>query len=395
MAALPGGGVEREVHTLPTSQPPNFAQQLVTAHVPEISATVAGVKAARPRPGVGSTGMSDTVLQARDLERHYAVRRGLFKGTATLQALRGASFELRAGHTLAVVGESGCGKSTLARLVTVIEPPTAGQLAIDGIDVAKASGEQRRKLRHTVQIVFQDPYGSLNPRKKIGTILEEPIKVNTKMSAAERKSAVRDMLARVGLRPEHYGRYPHMFSGGQRQRIAVARALMLRPKIVVLDEPVSALDVSIQAQVLNLLLELQEQFKLAYLFISHDLSVVRHVAEEVIVMYLGRPIEHGARDAVFDQPLHPYTRALQASSPSTDPKQRSKRHAVRGELPSPLDPPPGCAFHPRCPFANQRCRSEVPKLQFYPGTSHLHACHAVEEGRLPDLPATLAAAVSR
>jgi dipeptide transport system ATP-binding protein len=312
-----------------------------------------------------------------------------------LQALRGASFELRAGHTLAVVGESGCGKSTLARLVTVIEPPTAGQLAIDGIDVAKASGEQRRKLRHTVQIVFQDPYGSLNPRKKIGTILEEPIKVNTKMSAAERKSAVRDMLARVGLRPEHYGRYPHMFSGGQRQRIAVARALMLRPKIVVLDEPVSALDVSIQAQVLNLLLELQEQFKLAYLFISHDLSVVRHVAEEVIVMYLGRPIEHGARDAVFGQPLHPYTRALQASSPSTDPKQRSKRHAVRGELPSPLDPPPGCAFHPRCPFANQRCRSEVPKLQFYPGTSHLHACHAVEEGRLPDLPATLAAAVSR
>jgi dipeptide transport system ATP-binding protein len=326
------------------------------------------------------------VLQARDLERHYAVRRGLFKGTATLQALRGASFELRAGHTLAVVGESGCGKSTLARLVTLIEPPTAGQLAIDGIDVAKASGEQRRKLRHTVQIVFQDPYGSLNPRKKVGTILEEPIKVNTKMSAAERRSAVRDMLARVGLRPEHYGRYPHMFSGGQRQRIAVARALMLRPKIVVLDEPVSALDVSIQAQVLNLLLELQEQFRLAYLFISHDLSVVRHVAEEVIVMYLGRPIEHGARDAVFGQPLHPYTRALQASSPSTDPRQRSKRLAVQGELPSPLDPPPGCAFHPRCPFANQRCRTEVPKLQFYPGTSHLHACHAVEEGRLPDLP---------
>ena len=207
-----------------------------------------------------------------------------------------------------MVGESGCGKSTLARLVTLIEPPSAGQLAIDGIDVAKASGEQRRKLRHTVQIVFQDPYGSLNPRKKVGTILEEPIKVNTAMGAAERKSAVRDMLARVGLRPEHYGRYPHMFSGGQRQRIAVARALMLRPKIVVLDEPVSALDVSIQAQVLNLLLELQEQFRLAYLFISHDLSVVRHVADEVIVMYLGRPIEHGAaRRGVRPAapPLHP------------------------------------------------------------------------------------------
>jgi dipeptide transport system ATP-binding protein len=170
---------------------------------------------------------------------------------------------------------------------------------------------------------------------------------------------------------------------------------MLRPKIVVLDEPVSALDVSIQAQVLNLLLELQEQFRLAYLFISHDLSVVRHVADEVIVMYLGRPIEHGGRAAVFDQPLHPYTRALQASSPSTDPKQRSKRLAVKGELPSPLDPPPGCPFHPRCPFANERCRTEVPQLQAYPGTSHLHACHAVEEGRLPDLPATPGCGVAR
>ena len=335
--------------------------------------------------------MSDTVLQARDLERHYVVRRGMFRRSATLQALRGASFELGAGRTLAVVGESGCGKSTLARLVTLIEPPTAGRLAIDGIDVATASGAERRKLRHTVQIVFQDPYGSLNPRKKVGTILEEPLKVNARMPAAERKDAVKDMLARVGLRPEHYGRYPHMFSGGQRQRIAVARALMLRPKIVVLDEPVSALDVSIQAQVLNLLLELQEQFRLAYLFISHDLSVVRHVADEVIVMYLGRPIEHGSREAVFEQPLHPYTRALQASSPSTDPKHRSKRLAVKGELPSPLDPPSGCAFHPRCPFANERCRTEVPRLQFYPGTTHLHACHAVEEGRLPDLPGTAAA----
>jgi dipeptide transport system ATP-binding protein len=326
------------------------------------------------------------VLEAKDLERHYTVRRGMFRSAATLQALRGASFELVEGRTLAVVGESGCGKSTLARLLTLIEPPTAGQLTIDGIDVAEASGEQRRHLRHTVQIVFQDPYGSLNPRKKVGTIVEEPIKVNTAMSAAERRSAVQDMLGRVGLRPEHYGRYPHMFSGGQRQRIAVARALMLRPKIVVLDEPVSALDVSIQAQVLNLLLQLQEQFRLAYLFISHDLSVVRHVADEVIVMYLGRPIEHGPREAVFGEPLHPYTRALQASSPSTDPKHRSKRLAIRGELPSPLDPPSGCAFHPRCPFANERCRAEVPRLQPYPGTAHLHACHAVEERRLPDLP---------
>ena len=331
------------------------------------------------------------VLEAQDLQREYVVRRGMFRGSAVLQAVRGASFELHAGRTLAVVGESGCGKSTLARLVTLIEPPSAGRLTIDGIAAAEASGEQRQQLRRTVQIVFQDPYGSLNPRKKIGAILAEPLKVNTAMASAERQAAVRDMLARVGLRPEHYERYPHMFSGGQRQRIAVARALMLRPKIVVLDEPVSALDVSIQAQVLNLLIELQEQFRLAYLFISHDLSVVRHLADEVIVMYLGRPIEQGARGAVFEQPLHPYTRALQASSPSTDPKQRSKRLAVKGELPSPLAPPPGCAFHPRCPFANQRCRTEVPPLQPYPGTSHLHACHAVEEGRLPDLPALAAA----
>jgi dipeptide transport system ATP-binding protein len=334
------------------------------------------------------------VLQATGLERHYAVRRGMFRGSAVLQALRGASFELSAGQTLAVVGESGCGKSTLARLITLIEPPTAGQLTIDGIDVAGASSEQRRHLRHTVQIVFQDPYGSLNPRKKISAILDEPLKVNTDMGGPEREAAVRDMMAQVGLRPEHHGRYPHMFSGGQRQRIAVARALMLRPKIVVLDEPVSALDVSIQAQVLNLLMQLQEEFKLAYLFISHDLSVVRHVAGEVIVMYLGRPIEHGARADVFARPLHPYTRALQASSPSTDPKHRSQRMVIKGELPSPLDPPSGCAFHPRCPFANERCRAEVPMLQAYPGTTHLHACHAVEEGRLPDLPAAAGVAAS-
>jgi dipeptide transport system ATP-binding protein len=326
------------------------------------------------------------VLRARELERHYAIRRGLFRGWAVLQALRGASFELAPGRTLAVVGESGCGKSTLARLVTLIELPSAGELTIDGIEVAKASSEQRRRLRQTVQIVFQDPYGSLNPRKKVGAIVEEPLKVNSTMRMVERRAAVRDMLARVGLRPEHYGRYPHMFSGGQRQRIAVARALMLRPKILVLDEPVSALDVSIQAQVLNLLLELQADFGLAYLFISHDLAVVRHLADEVMVMYLGRPIEYGSRAAIFERPLHPYTRALQASSPSTDPKRRSKRLAIRGELPSPLDPPSGCAFHPRCPFADPRCRTEVPKLQPFGSSAHLHACHAVEEGRVPDLP---------
>jgi dipeptide transport system ATP-binding protein len=336
---------------------------------------------------VGDSLTKSPVLRAESLERHYTVGRGMFKSSVTLQALRGASFQLHEGRTLAVVGESGCGKSTLARLVTLIEPPTAGRLEIDGIDVAKRSAEQSRQLRKTVQIVFQDPYGSLNPRKKVGAILAEPLEVNSEMGGAERQAAVRDMMAQVGLRPEHHGRYPHMFSGGQRQRIAVARALMLHPRIVVLDEPVSALDVSIQAQVLNLLLELQESFRLAYLFISHDLSVVRHVADEVMVMYLGRPIEQGPRDAIFGQALHPYTRALQASSPSTDPERRSQRLLIKGELPSPLDPPPGCPFHPRCPFADARCRSEVPELQAFAGTEHRHACHAVEEGRLPDLPA--------
>jgi len=325
------------------------------------------------------------VLEATDLERHYQVSRGPFRSAINLQALRQASFNMTAGKTLAIVGESGCGKSTLARLVTMIEPPTSGRLVLEGIDLASATDDQQRHLRKTVQIVFQDPYGSLNPRKKISAILDEPLKVNTEMTTAERKAAVDDMMSQVGLRPEHTSRYPHMFSGGQRQRIAVARALMLRPKIVVLDEPVSALDVSIQAQVLNLLMELQETFSLAYLFISHDLSVVRHVADEVMVMYLGRPVEQGPRDLLFKRPLHPYTQALQSSSPSTDPKRRSKRLTIKGELPSPLDPPKGCAFHPRCPFANERCSRETPNLQAFEGGIHKHACHAVEEGRLsPD-----------
>ncbi|HET6520587.1 MAG TPA: dipeptide ABC transporter ATP-binding protein [Geminicoccaceae bacterium] len=335
---------------------------------------------ARARAGASP----NAVLEAVGLKRDYAVGRGMFRGSATLQALRGVSFSLDAGRTLAVVGESGCGKSTLARLVTLIEPPSDGRLAIDGIDAATASAAERRRLRRAVQIVFQDPYGSLNPRKKVSAILEEPLVISGDLGAAERREAVRDMMARVGLRPEQAGRYPHMFSGGQRQRIAIARALMLRPKIVVLDEPVSALDVSIQAQVLNLLVDLQEEFGLAYMFISHDLNVVRHIADEVAVMYLGRIIEHGPRDNIFRSPLHPYTRALQASSPSTDPNKRSVRAPIKGELPSPLNPPSGCAFHPRCPYADERTRREVPELKAFYGS--LVACHAVEEGRLPDLP---------
>lgn len=326
--------------------------------------------------GLESARPDGAVLEAVDLARHYEVKRGLFAGSATVKALAGASFTLAAGKTLAVVGESGCGKSTLARLITLIETPTSGQLLIDGDDVAEADAAAVKRLRQDVQIVFQDPYGSLNPRKRIGTILEEPLVINTRMSAAERKARAQEMIAKVGLRPEQYGRYPHMFSGGQRQRIAVARALMLQPRILVADEPVSALDVSIQAQVLNLLMDLQEEFDLAYLFISHDLSVVRHIADEVMVMYLGRPVEYGSRDAIFRAPAHPYTRALLASTPAVDPRHRRERIQLQGELPSPINPPSGCAFHKRCPFATELCSQERPELRRYDGRRV--ACHHAE-----------------
>ena len=282
----------------------------------------------------------------------------MFKAAVEVQALRGVSFTLAPGQTLAVVGESGCGKSTLARLVTLIEPPTGGRLRDRRRRRSPApTPRPRAALRRTVQIVFQNPYGSLNPRQKISDILEEPLEINTDTPArGARREAVREMMRKVGLRPEQAQRYPHMFSGGQRQRIAIARALMLRPKVVVLDEPVSALDVSIQAQVLNLLVELQDEFHLAYLFISHDLSVVRHFADDVMVMYLGRAVEHGPRDAIFDGPQHPYTQALLAGTPVADPARRGQRAAIKGELPSPFDPPPGCVFHPRCPLADAALR---------------------------------------
>ena len=313
------------------------------------------------------------VLEARDLQRHYEVKRGFFGEGVTVKALGGASFSLQSGRTLAVVGESGCGKSTLARLVTQIEPPTAGQLLIDGEDVTLSDEATRKRLRQEVQIVFQGPYGSPNPRKKIGTSLEEPLVINSDMGRAERRNRAREMMDKVGLRPDQIDRYPHMFSGGQRQRIAVARALMLQPRILVADEPVSALDVSIQAQVLNLLMDLQEEFELAYLFISHDLSVVRHIADEIMVMYLGRVVEQGPAEAIFERPAHPYTRALLASTPAVDPGHRRQRIALKGEIPSPLDPPAGCAFHTRCPHATDICGSELPALREH--DARLVACH--------------------
>jgi dipeptide transport system ATP-binding protein len=302
------------------------------------------------------------VLEARNLSRHYSVRRGLFAKPGLVSALNGVSFSLAAGRTLAVVGESGCGKSTLARLLTMIETPTAGALAIDGVDVTTLNSAQRYELRCAVQIVFQNPYGSLNPRQTVADALEEPLLVHGMTDARQRRAAAREMLRKVGLREEYAERYPHMFSGGQRQRIAIARALMLRPRVLVLDEPVSALDVSIRAQVLNLLAELQSEFGVAYVFISHDLSVVRHVADEVMVMYLGRVVEHGPAAAVFAQPRHPYTQALLSATPTVDAALRRERILLKGELPSPLALPTGCTFHTRCPWVQPRCREAEPHL---------------------------------
>jgi dipeptide transport system ATP-binding protein len=331
------------------------------------------------------------LLEARALSRHYTVSRGPFKPKGLVRALDGVSFSVREGETLAIVGESGCGKSTLARQVTMIERPTSGELRLHGEDVAHADRATLKRLRPQVQMVFQNPYASLNPRKQVMTLLDEPLAINTDLSRTARRDAARAMMARVGLRAEHERRYPHMFSGGQRQRIAVARALMLQPRLLVADEPVSALDVSIQAQVLNLLMDLQQELGVAYLFISHNLQVVRHIADAVAVMYLGTIVEQGPKAAVFARPAHPYTRALLASTPklrsrterlATDATSEFSaapraRIAVKGELPSPLDPPSGCAFHKRCPYAVERCHVEVPMLEPFDGA--LVACHRVAE----------------
>ena len=320
------------------------------------------------------------VLEVVDLVRHYEVGQGFLKRSATLKALDGISFALAPGKTLAVVGESGSGKSTLARQITLIEAATSGEIRVAGRDIRSFEKSERADLRRMIQMIFQDPYGSLNPRKSVGAILAEPLAINTSLSGDERRDAVHTMMSKVGLRPELSDRYPHMFSGGQRQRIAIARALMLNPRIVVADEPVSALDVSVQAQVINLLLDLKDEFQLAYVFISHDLSVVRFIADEVIVLYLGRPVERAPVETLFQRPAHPYTRALIASTPRVDKATRQDRVMLHGEIPSPLAPPTGCAFRTRCLFAIDACAEHRPELRLFAG--HEVACHRVEE--IPD-----------
>ncbi len=327
------------------------------------------------------------LLEVSGLSKHYPVKRGLImaRTVGAVRAVDGVSFSLERGETLALVGESGCGKSTTARLVLRLIEPTAGQVRFEGTDITEMSGTPLRKLRRRMQIVFQDPFASLNPRMTVGAILEEPLIVHEIGDRAARKARVAELLGLVGLAPYHAQRYPHEFSGGQRQRVGIARALAVEPALVVCDEPVSALDVSIQAQVVNLMKDLQARLGLSYLFIAHDLAVVKHMADRVAVMYLGRIVEIASKDALFARPLHPYTRTLLAAIPRPDPHRRGARQLPGGDVPSPMDPPAGCHFHTRCGFATDRCRTEDPALRtIAPG--HAAACHYAEE-----LPAMAAA----
>ncbi|MBM3522581.1 MAG: dipeptide ABC transporter ATP-binding protein [Alphaproteobacteria bacterium] len=309
------------------------------------------------------------MLEATGLAKTYRVSRGPLRAGAALRALDGVDFTAVDGETLAIVGESGSGKSTLSRLVCGLEEPSAGGLRMDGAPL--------RADPRLVQMVFQDPYGSLNPRKTALDLIAEPLRINTALDATARATAARDIMRKVGLAAEHERRYPHMFSGGQRQRIAIARALVLRPRVLIADEPVSALDVSIRSQVLNLLMDLRDEFRLCLILVSHDLHVVRYLAHTMLVMYLGRAVEQGPAAAIFARPLHPYTRVLLASTPTATIGKRPERIRLRGEIPSPLDPPAGCALHVRCPFAIDRCRAERPLLRELDGRTV--ACHRADD----------------
>jgi oligopeptide transport system ATP-binding protein len=319
----------------------------------------------------------EVLLEVRDLVKHFSVGGGMFGGRAgTVRAVDGVSFALRRGETLGLVGESGCGKTTTGRCILQLERPTSGQVIFEGRDLGKLSDTDLRPMRRRMQVIFQDPYASLNPRMTVGQILAEPLAVHGVVPDRQRRRArVRDLLSRVGLLPQHADRYPHQLSGGQRQRVGIARALAVEPSLIVCDEPVSALDVSIQAQIINLLEDLQSELGLTYLFIAHDLAVVRHISDRVAVMYLGKMVEIADRRELYDKPLHPYTKALLAAVPIPDPALEAQRvHSVLvGEVPSPLNPPSGCVFHPRCPIAIDRCRGEVPPLrEVTPG--HWAAC---------------------
>jgi oligopeptide transport system ATP-binding protein len=326
----------------------------------------------------------EVVLKAENLVKHYPIKAGVLRRTVGhVKAVDGVSFELYKGETLGIVGESGCGKSSLARLLMRLEEPTAGTLTFDGTDVYSQKGREMRRLRRDIQIVFQDPYTSLNPRKTVGDIVGEPFEIHTDvLPRRDRRQRVQQLLELVGLNPEHINRYPHQFSGGQRQRIGIARGLALNPKVIICDEPVSALDVSVQAQVVNLLAELQAGLGLSYIFIAHDLSVVRHISDRVGVMYLGKIVEIGDEDQIYSRPTHPYTQALLSAVPMPDPTLRNSREEIvlTGDVPSPANPPSGCRFHTRCWKAQEICSVDEPPLIARPDgeSSHESACHFAE-----------------
>ncbi|PWU57409.1 peptide ABC transporter ATP-binding protein [Micromonospora sp. S4605] len=325
----------------------------------------------------------ETILSVDNLVKHFPITRGVLfqRQVGAVKAVDGVSFELRRGETLGVVGESGCGKSTLARLLMRLETPTAGRVTLEGKDLFGASGAELRRLRRNMQMVMQDPYTSLNPRMTVGDIIGEPFEIHPDAAPkGSRRQRVQDLLDVVGLNPEHVNRYPHQFSGGQRQRIGIARALALRPEIIVCDEPVSALDVSIQAQVINLLEQLQDEFGLSYIFIAHDLSVVRHISDRVAVMYLGRIVEIGTEEQIYERATHPYTQALLSAVPVPDPEARDAGTIIRltGDVPSPADPPSGCHFRTRCWKAQEVCAREDPATVPRAADPHPSACHFAE-----------------
>jgi oligopeptide/dipeptide ABC transporter ATP-binding protein len=331
--------------------------------------------------GAGSGAGDDVLLQVDNLVKYFPVRgAGVISRTVgQVQAVDGVSLTVRRGQTLGLVGETGSGKSTLARCIAGLIPATSGRVVFDGHEISSLSRRAMQPFRREIQMIFQDPYGSLNPRRRVGSIIGDPFAVHKTASGAARKQAVQEMMERVGLNPEHYNRFPAEFSGGQRQRIGLARALALRPKLIIADEPVSALDVSIQAQILNLLADLQEDFGLTYLFIAHDLEVVRHVSDQVAVMYLGRIAEQGPKIPLYDTPRHPYTAALLSAAPAADPDAAAARQRIilTGDIPSPVNPPSGCRFHPRCPKAADLCSQQDPPLEAKQGdpADHLTACH--------------------
>ncbi|HEX7743797.1 MAG TPA: dipeptide ABC transporter ATP-binding protein [Micromonosporaceae bacterium] len=332
-----------------------------------------------------STG--DPILRVENVVKHFPITQGVAfkKQIGAVQAVDGVSFDLHRGETLGVVGESGCGKSTLARLLMRLENPTSGRALLGGRDIFAMSGSELRRLRRNVQMVMQDPYTSLNPRMTVGDIIGEPFQIHPEVAPkGSRARRVQELLDVVGLNPEHINRYPHQFSGGQRQRIGIARALALKPEIIVCDEPVSALDVSIQAQVINLLKSLQSEFGLSYIFIAHDLSVVRHISDRIAVMYLGKIVEIGTQEEIYERPTHPYTQALLSAVPVPDPAARAHREIIRltGDVPSPADPPSGCRFRTRCWKAQDRCAHEEPALIARDADPHPSACHFAEQKQL-------------